>query len=211
MDKNLTYLLPELFKIIAKDLDSIKTRWFSQFDTFADYVEVINRLYEILTTIDPDEEEKAINVLQEFIDSRKRPRSEWHNSYWLASLLTRNALLKETDDKFRDILALLATEMAQDIRYFAHSFYIYDYLLAWTGIFNCILDMFFNNDAIKEATEVIDGWLKTSKDPERLWALLREIRRKYSEEDREDNRTEEQEDTTQKNGKNCQDNDELPF
>jgi len=209
MDKRLEYLLPELFRIIAKDLDSVKSQWFSQFDTFADYVEVIDRLYEILTTLDFDEEERAINVLQEFIDSRKKPRSEWLNSYWLASLLTQNAKPKtDTDDKFRDLLALLAMEMAKDIRYFAHSFYIYDYLLAWTGIFNCILDLFFTTDALKEATEVIDGWLKISKDPERLWTLLGKIRDKYLGQDEEDSRAEEQEDTAQEKAKN---DDELPF
>jgi hypothetical protein len=84
-------LLPELFQIIAKDLDSMKTQWFSQLDTFADYVEAINKLYEILTTADLDEEERTINVLREFIDSRKRPRSEWLNSYWLASLLSQKS------------------------------------------------------------------------------------------------------------------------
>jgi hypothetical protein len=89
MEKKLAYLLPELFQIIAKDLDSLKTKWFSQFDTLTDYVEAINRLYEILTTTDLDKEEKTVNVLQEFIDSRKKPRSEWLNSYWLASLLSQ--------------------------------------------------------------------------------------------------------------------------
>jgi hypothetical protein len=87
--EELTDLLPELFQVIAEDLNRLRTLWFSQFDAFVDYVEAINRLHDILTMGDPEKEERAINVLKAFIESRKKPEAEWESPGCLAYELTK--------------------------------------------------------------------------------------------------------------------------
>jgi len=82
-------LLPELFQIIAKDLDRLRTLWFSQFDAFVDYVDAINRLLDILTMENPEKEERAINVLKAFIESRKKSEDEWESPGCLAYELAK--------------------------------------------------------------------------------------------------------------------------
>jgi uncharacterized protein with HEPN domain len=104
----------------------------------------------------------------------------------------------------KDLLPQLAKEMAEDIEHFAHSFYLEDYLMEWLGIFDCIYDFLWDSpEALQEATEAIEEWLKDPKNPERLWKRLRDIRDKFLTEDKEEDKP----DTVPQ----PYDSDELPF
>jgi hypothetical protein len=104
--RKLNELLPELGRIFAYDLERFKDLWLTQFDTFVDYVMTFEKLIYIVGMGNPEVEERALKIVEEFIASRQKSYEEWKSSNWLVHELGQviGEELKRTHAKLQDLM-----------------------------------------------------------------------------------------------------------
>ena len=75
--------LPELGQVIAHDFGCFRT---CQRDILVDYARVFDKLLDVLMAPYPAEE-KAAEVIRDYIASRQKPYGEWKSPDWLTYML----------------------------------------------------------------------------------------------------------------------------
>jgi hypothetical protein len=76
-------LLPELGQVIAHDFGRFRITWL---DFLVGYARVFDKLLDVLMAPYPAEE-KAAEVIRDYIASRQQPYGEWKSPDWLAYML----------------------------------------------------------------------------------------------------------------------------
>ncbi len=187
--KELNDLLPELVRIFAHDLERFRDLWLTQFDAFVDYTMAFERLIYIVGLGNPEVEEKALKVVEEFITSRQNSYEEWKSSNWLAHELGRviGEELSKTHAKLQSLLPKLVRRMCEDSRYM-EVFLPFDEIVSdYSCIIGNIVEIFSypDTEAVSEALEALEAFLQGKESREGLKYRLGRIVSKFNDEFKE--------------------------
>jgi hypothetical protein len=80
---DLQNFMPQLAEVLAYDFGHFRT---CQRDILVDYARVFDKLLDVLMAPYPAEE-KAAEVIRDYIASRQQPYGEWKSPDWLAYML----------------------------------------------------------------------------------------------------------------------------
>ena len=170
--KKLNDLLPELGRIFAYDLERFIDLWLTQFDTFVDYVMTFEKLIYIVGMGNPEVEERALKIVEEFIASRQKPYEEWKSSNWLVHELGQviGEELNRTHAKLQSLLPQLVRRICEDSRYM-EAFLPFDEIVSdYSRIIGDIVEIFSfpDTEIVLEASEVLEAFLQGKESREGL-------------------------------------------
>jgi len=187
--KNINDLLPELGRIFAYDLERFKDLWLTQFDAFVDYTMVFEKLIYIVGLGNPEVEEKAVEIVEEFIASRQKPYEEWKSSNWLVHELGRviGEELSKTHAKLQSLMQKLVRKICEDSRYM-EAFLPFDEIVSdYSSIIGHIVEIFSypDTETVSEALEVLEAFFQGKESREGLKYRLGRIVSKFNDDFKE--------------------------
>jgi hypothetical protein len=187
--KDINGFFPELGRIFAYDLERFKDLWLTQFDAFVDYTMAFEKLIYIVGLGNPKVEEKAVEIVGEFITSRQRDYEEWKSSNWLAHELGRviGEELSKTHARMQRLMPKLVRRMCEDSRYM-ETFLPFDEIVSdYSRIIGDIVEIFSYPDTenVSEALEALEAFLQGKESREWLKYRLGEIVSKFNDDFKE--------------------------
>jgi len=186
--KKLQDILPELGHIFSHDLERFRNLWLTQLDAFVDYVMTFEKLIYIVGMGNPEVEERALKIVEEFIASRQKSYEGWKSSNWLVHELGQviGEELKRTHAKLQDLMPQLVRRMYEDCPFVdIVSLFLFDEIVSdYSRIIGDIVEIFSYPDTeiVLEASEVLEAFLQGKENREGLKYRLGRIVSKFNNE-----------------------------